>query len=64
MKRVPLIQFGVGSVGQSLIEQIIANRVRHADLLGSRLEYVALADSDGAVVNSDGLDDTELQGAL
>ncbi len=61
MRRIPLIQFGVGNVGRSLIEQVIANRVQHADLLGLRLEYVALADSDGAVVNSDGLDDAVLQ---
>lgn len=60
MKRIPLVQFGVGNVGRSLIQQVIANRVQHADLLGVRLEYVALADSDGAVVSSDGLDDAAL----
>jgi homoserine dehydrogenase len=43
-----------------LIEQVIANRVRHADWLNLHLEYVALADSDGAVVNSGGLNDGAL----
>lgn len=61
VKQIPLIQFGVGNVGRSLIEQVIANRERHADTLNLRLEYVALADSDGAVVNSDGLSDEVLK---
>lgn len=61
MKRIPLIQFGVGNVGQSLIEQVVANRARQADLLDLRLEYVALADSDGAVVSNEGLDDYALK---
>ncbi|MFQ5340656.1 MAG: homoserine dehydrogenase [Anaerolineae bacterium] len=64
MQRIPLIQFGAGKVGRSLIEQVIANRVRHADLSGLRLEYVALADSDGAIVDSEGLDDAALRGVL
>ncbi|MFQ5856616.1 MAG: homoserine dehydrogenase [Anaerolineae bacterium] len=64
MRRIPLIQFGVGNVGRSLIEQVIATRGRHAELLGLRLEYVALADSDGAVVNNDGLDDAALNEAI
>ncbi len=51
MRRIPLIQFGVGNVGRALIEQVTANRARHGDLLGLRLEYVALADRDGAVVD-------------
>ncbi len=61
MKKIPLIQFGAGNVGRSLIGQVIANRVRHADLLGVRLEYVALADSDGAVLSNEGLGDAALQ---
>lgn len=61
MTRIPLIQFGVGNVGQALVEQVVANRERHAETLGLRLEYVALVDSDGAVVNTDGLDDALLQ---
>lgn len=64
MRRIPLIQFGIGNVGRMLIEQVVANRVRHADLLDLRLEYVALADSDGAVMNSEGLDDAALNDAV
>lgn len=64
MKRVPLIQFGVGNVGRALIEQVVANRARHGDLLGLRLEYVALVDSDGAVVINDGLADGILRDVI
>ena len=59
-----MIQFGAGKVGRSLIEQVIANRVRRADMSGVRLEYVALADSDGAVVDSKGMDDATLRSVV
>lgn len=61
MKRIPIIQLGAGNVGRSLIEQIVANRAQHAEWLGLQLQYVALADRDGAVVRPDGLGDHELQ---
>lgn len=60
MRRIPIIQFGVGNVGRSLVEQVITNRVQHENHLGLCLEYVALADSDGAVIKNDGLDDAVL----
>jgi homoserine dehydrogenase len=61
VKHIPIIQLGVGNVGRSLIEQVLTNRPRHAEWLGLRFEYVALADRDGAVVRPEGLGDSELQ---
>lgn len=61
MKRIPIIQLGVGNVGRSLIEQVVVNRAQHAEWLGLRLQYVALVDRDGAVVRPEGLGDAELQ---
>ncbi|MBS1251035.1 MAG: Bifunctional aspartokinase/homoserine dehydrogenase 1 [Anaerolineales bacterium] len=60
MRRIPVIQLGVGNVGQSLIEQVAASRVRHADLFDLRLDHVALVDSDGAIVNPKGFSDDSL----
>lgn len=61
MRRIPVIQLGVGNVGQALLGQVIANRFRHADLFDLRLEYVALADSEGAIVSNEGFDDAALR---
>ncbi len=61
MKRIPLIQLGVGNVGRALVEQVVANRAYHTQVLGLRLDYVALVDRDGAVVNTNGLDDEALR---
>ena len=60
MKRIPVIQLGLGGVGRALVRQIIRNRERHAQGLGIRLEYAALTDSDGLVADSEGISDEEL----
>ncbi len=60
MKRVPVIVLGVGGVGRSLLQQIVGRRSYHEQRYGLFLNVVAVADSGGAVVSSDGLADEEL----
>lgn len=60
MKRISLVQLGVGGVGRALMRQILTNRERHADQLGLSLPYVAIADRDGAILNSHGFPDKQL----
>jgi homoserine dehydrogenase len=60
MERIPVIQLGLGGVGRALVRQIVMNRERHAQGLGVRLEVVALTDSDGLVVDSEGIPDEKL----
>jgi homoserine dehydrogenase len=60
MKGISVIQLGLGGVGRTLVRQIIKNRERHAQGLGVRLEHIALTDSDGLVVDSEGISDDEL----
>lgn len=61
---VPLILFGVGNVGRALVRQVIATRSLHASRLGLRLEFVALCDRSGAVVEPRGLADDLLHSLL
>ncbi len=58
---VPLIILGVGGVGRALLRQVIASRQLHMERFGVRLSIVALADSQGAVVEPGGLSDETLQ---
>ncbi|MCS7220449.1 MAG: homoserine dehydrogenase [Anaerolineae bacterium] len=58
---VPLIVLGVGGVGRALLRQMIANRRLHTERYGVHLSIVALADSQGAVVEPNGLSDETLQ---
>ncbi|MBA3533100.1 MAG: homoserine dehydrogenase [Ardenticatenales bacterium] len=57
-----LIQFGLGTVGQALTEQVLATRESQARY-GIDLRYVALADSDGALVSERALEDGVIQSA-
>lgn len=64
MQVIPIIQFGVGGVGAALIRQILANRQLHANHYGLELQYVALCDRNGAVIETQGLTDELLQTLL
>ena len=59
-RTIPLVQLGLGGVGRALVRQILQTRERHAQALGVRLEYVALADRDGLVLDPKGLSDDKL----
>lgn len=60
-REVRLIQLGVGNVGRELIRQVLACRRLHRTELGLRLNYVALADIQGAIWKEDGLSDENLR---
>ena len=64
MQRVPIILLGSGGVGAALLHQIIAHRQFHASTYGLELAIVALCDSNGAVLESQGLTDNQLQALL
>nr|WP_290665882.1 hypothetical protein [Ardenticatena sp.] len=49
MRTIPIIQFGVGGVGRALVRQVLATREQQSRY-GFQFAYVALADSDGALV--------------
>lgn len=58
MHSLPIILFGVGGVGRSLLRQIVEQRSFHALQYGLTLEILAVCDSDGALIEpSGGLDD-------
>lgn len=58
MHELPVILFGVGGVGQSLLRQIVENRTFHALQYGLTLQLLAVCDRDGAALEpSRGLDD-------
>lgn len=50
MQYIPVLQIGVGGVGQALIEQILAFNERLGGRFGFRFSYIALADRQGAIV--------------
>lgn len=50
MRHIPVLQIGVGSVGQALIEQVLHFNERLGRQLGFRFSYIGLADRQGALV--------------
>lgn len=61
MRTIPVILFGIGGVGRSLIRQIVELRRWHAAEYGFALSFSAICDSNGAVLAMDGeLDDALL----
>ena len=64
MKTVPLIQFGLGGVGRAVVERVLAAADEYEWRYGLRLRYVALCDSQGAVVATEGVTLWDLQRAL
>ena len=55
MKTIPVIQFGFGGVGRAMVERVLASREDFERHYGIRLSYVALCDSQGAVVEPRGI---------
>ena len=64
MRTIPIILFGTGGVGRALLRQILAHRTFHANTYGLTLRVVALCDSNGAVLATQGLGDQDLQALL
>ena len=61
MRELPIILLGMGGVARALVRQIVASRGLHAAEYGLHLPFLALCDSDGAVVALErGLDDANL----
>ena len=61
MRELPIILLGMGGVARALVRQIVANRGHHAVEYGLHLPFLALCDSDGAVVAFErNLDDANL----
>ena len=50
MRRIPLIQIGLGGVGQALIQQVISFNERLGNRYGFRFAYTAVADRQGTIV--------------
>lgn len=57
---LPLILFGVGGVGRSLLRQILSNRIYHESAYGLRINVLAVCDSSGAAIELGGIDDANL----
>jgi homoserine dehydrogenase len=53
MRRVNLIQVGVGLIGGAVIEQIVENRARWRETLGLDVRFCAVAGKQGALVAPD-----------
>jgi len=64
MRTIPVILFGVGGVGRALVRQVVEQRHFHAATYGLHLQFYALCDSDGAVLETNGLSDTQLRELL
>ena len=50
MRRIPVLQIGLGGVGRALVEQVLYFNERLGGQYGFRFAYVGLADSQGAIV--------------
>lgn len=64
MRSIPVILFGVGGVGRALVRQIVALRQFHVATYGLELQFQALCDSDGAIIETNGLTDVQLRELL
>ncbi len=63
-KRVPVIQFGFGGVGRTLVRQVMETREHVAARTGLELRHVAIVEGEGFVARPEGLDDDVLRAAL
>jgi len=64
MKTINLIQFGLGGVGQALVQRVLAARDEFEWRYGLQLVYTALVDSRSAAVDLDGFSAAQLQKML
>ena len=64
MRQIPVIVFGVGGVGQALLEQVVNGRSRVAERNRCYFNIVAIADSKNWLWNADGLRDEQVKQAV
>ncbi|MCB0032653.1 MAG: hypothetical protein KDE51_01425 [Anaerolineales bacterium] len=64
MKQIPVILFGAGGVGRTLIRQMIDGRDRIASRANTHFNIVGLADSRRWLLEPEGMDDTYLEAVL
>lgn len=64
MRRVRLIQNGLGTVGREVVRLVQSNHERWLDWMGVDISYAAVFDSRGGLVRLDGLSHAELSLAL
>ncbi|MCP4429322.1 MAG: homoserine dehydrogenase [Chloroflexi bacterium] len=64
MKRIPVIIFGAGGVGQALLRQIVDGRSATAARNQIRFDAVAIADSKSLTWDPNGLTDEQLLGII
>jgi homoserine dehydrogenase len=64
MTTIPIIQIGVGGVGRELAGQLLGARAALEARYGFRLEYLALADSTGALTSGSPLPDERIHAAM
>ncbi len=57
MRTISIVQLGFGGVGRALAKQVVGLREWHRGRYGVELRYVALCDSNGAIVDSKGIPD-------
>lgn len=63
-RQIRLVQMGVGTVGRAVIRLVMANRDRWRQHCGLEIQYVVLLDTQGGVVDRNGLSDDEMRLAL
>ncbi|MCA9932935.1 MAG: homoserine dehydrogenase [Ardenticatenaceae bacterium] len=61
MKRIPVMLFGAGGVGQALLQQIVNGRSTTATRNNCQLDVICVADSKSYAWAADGLTDQQLQ---
>lgn len=64
MKQIPVILFGAGGVGRTLIRQMIDGRERIASRANTHFNIVGLADSRRWLLEPEGMDNTYLEAVL
>lgn len=64
MRRIPILQIGLGGVGQALVEQVLHFNQNIGGRLGVRFSYIGLADRQGAIVDDDRIPPSVLLSAL
>lgn len=64
MRRIPVVQIGVGGVGRALIEQVLWFNEQLGGRYGFRFAYIGLADSRSAIVDDERIPPAVLLAAL
>jgi homoserine dehydrogenase len=64
MRKIPVIVFGAGGVGQALLQQVVNGRSRVAERNGCYFNIVAIVDSKNWLWDANGLSDKQMQQAV